>query len=545
MHEPLRLSSGRIAIRSPHFVLWLLSERTDAFNATDVRTTLDVGLQTDVEQIVATKLQLLADKNVTSAAVVVLDARTGDILAMVGSGDYFDAERDGAVNVALSARQPGSALKPFTYALAFEKGLTPATTVADVEVQYRTEQGDPYLPRNYDYEEHGLVRLRESLANSYNIAAVRVLEKVGVAPLLSLLKAAGITTLTDTPEHYGLALTLGDGEVKLLELASAYGIFARGGRTLVTRSLLSDPPESGKQVVDPKVAWLIADILSDPEARLPQFSGNGPLSFDVPVAAKTGTTRNSRDNWTVGFTSDRIVGVWVGNADNSPMRGTSGVTGAGPIFHDVMMAAIRGFPPHFIDRPDGIVDRTICRLSGKLPTDLCTDVLREHFIAGSEPTKPDDMYQSIAIDSRNNLLADTSCPASVVRNSVFTVFPLDLQRWARERGFPIPPTTVSPLCGGTGSVASQPEQAMLEITLPRPGTAFRLDPLIPLSGQNVTLEARAGGDIKDVHWFVDGVSIGTALSPDFHFLWLPILGAHEIEVRSGALRSHVTIEVTE
>ena len=180
VHEPLRLASGRIEITAPHFVLWLLNDRPEAIEGSEVRTTLDLDLQTEAEQIVATKLELLKDKNVTSAAVVVLDARSGDILALVGSGDYFDQEHDGAVNVALASRQPGSALKPFTYALAFEKGMTPATTIADVEVQYRTQQGDPYLPRNYDYEEHGLVRLRESLANSYNIAAVRVLENVGV-----------------------------------------------------------------------------------------------------------------------------------------------------------------------------------------------------------------------------------------------------------------------------------------------------------------------------------------------------------------------------
>lgn len=543
IHEPIRLGSSRIDIQAPHFVLWLLHERPEAFVGSEIRTTIDLDLQTDAQEIVESKLALLADKNVTSAAVVVLDAHTGDILAMVGSADYFDSERDGAVNVALASRQPGSALKPFTYALAFERGFTPASTVNDTEVQYRTQQGDPYLPRNYDYDEHGLVRLREALANSYNIAAVRMLENVGVQSLLSLLKAAGITTLNETPEHYGLALTLGDGEVKLLELTSAFGVFARGGKTLRPKSMLSDPIVAGEEIMDSRIAWLIADILSDPLARLPQFSGDGPLNFDVPVAAKTGTTRNSRDNWTIGFTGDRIVGVWVGNADNSPMRGTSGITGAAPIFHDVLLAAIRSLPTSSFPKPDGIVDRTICRLSGKLPSALCTDVLAEHFVEGTEPTQNDDMYQSIPIDSRNNLLATTSCPRSVIEERVFTVFPLELHRWARERGFSLPPTDVSPLCGGNSSTPQKEDSGRLEITLPRADASFRLDPLKPLSGQKITLEARAGSDVKEIRWFVDGQEVGSAGAPDFRMLWLPTVGSHVMEARAGESLSAVTIEV--
>lgn len=543
LHEPVKLSNGRIDIQAPHFFLWLLHERPEALWGSEVRTTIDLDLQTDAQEIVDNKLELLKNKNVTSAAVVVLDAHTGDILAMVGSADYFDEEKDGAVNVALASRQPGSALKPFTYALAFANGMTPATTVTDTEALYRTQSGDPYLPRNYDYDEHGLVRLREALANSYNIAAVRILEKVGVSSLLTLLKTAGITTLNETPEHYGLALTLGSGEVKLLELVSAFGIFAREGQTLTPRLLLSDKIVSGTKIIDSTVAWLVSDILSDPLARLPQFSGDGPLNFDVPVAAKTGTTRNSRDNWTVGFTRDRIVGVWVGNADNSPMRGTSGVTGAGPIFHDVMLAAIRGLPPSPIMRPEGIVDRTVCRLSGKLPTKFCTDVLSEHFIAGTEPTEPDDMFRSIAIDTRNNLLATDYCPRSVVQEKLFTVFPLELDRWARERGHLLPPTDVSPLCGGSASSAASGDSQTLEITSPRAGASFRLDPLKPLSGQKITLEARAGSVVKEVRWSVDGVEIGTAQAPDFRMLWLPMVGSHVIEAKTGERRSRVTIEV--
>ena len=245
--ETVRITPDRVAIEAPHFSLWVLGAG-DAQPGTALRTTLDLDLQHEIEAIVARKLEELKEKNATSAAVVVLDAHNGDILAMVGSANYFDTEHDGAVNVALSARQPGSSLKPFTYALAMTRGATAATTVADTEVQLLTEEGNPYTPRNYDYDLHGLVRYREALANSYNIAAVKVLEKLGVQPLLEFLRAAGITTLTKEPEFYGLALTLGSGEVRLLELAEAYGIFARGGTTLHARALLDEPVQQSDEI---------------------------------------------------------------------------------------------------------------------------------------------------------------------------------------------------------------------------------------------------------------------------------------------------------
>lgn len=283
--SPLRLAPDRVPIRAPHFAMWVLGERPEHAER-DIRTTLDLSLQTTIERIIETHLHRLKGKNVTSAAVVVLDLHTGDILSMVGSSDYFDDERDGAVNVALSPRQPGSTMKPFAYALAFAQGKTAASTVADVEAHFLTQEGTPYTPRNYDFEEHGLVRYREALANSHNIPAVRVLESIGVDRLLQFLRETGFTSLTQTPDHYGLALTLGDAEVPLLELTAAYGIFAHGGETLRPRFLLTDELQKGTQIVDERIAWLITDILSDNEARTPEFGEGSPLAFPFPVAAK-------------------------------------------------------------------------------------------------------------------------------------------------------------------------------------------------------------------------------------------------------------------
>lgn len=536
--EPVQLVHGRIEMLAPHFVQWLIQQRGAAIaGMSSVSTTIDLALEQDIERSIERRLHDLEEKNVTSAAVVVLDAVNGDLLAMVGSADYFDDAHAGAVNVAVSPRQPGSALKPFTYALAFSEGLTAATTVADIETQFFTQEGNPYIPRNYDYAYHGLVRLREALANSYNIAAVRVLERVGVQTLLDFLRRIGLSTLVETPEHYGLALTLGDSEVTLLELARAYAIFPREGRTLNVRTLLSDPAGGGEQVLSPEVAWLTSDILADPVARAEQFSVDGPLSFPFPVAAKTGTTRNSRDNWTMGFTPDRIVGVWVGNADNSPMRGTSGVTGAGPIFHDVMVAASQGVPHRDFVRPGSIVEATICKPSGKRSTALCPALLQEYFIRGTEPTEDDDMFRQVTVDTRNGLLASDACPERFREKKTFAVFPQDLRRWARENGWKEAPNVLSPLCSPAASAGLPVNSGAIVIVSPGENASFILDPMIPDSSELISFEATAPMGTAALEWRVDGVRVGAGKPPDFRFLWKPIPGEHVVEAAREGKRS--------
>ncbi len=563
LQEPITLTKNRIAIRAPHFVMHVQERSPASFEqAGHLRTTLDLDLQADIEAIVRRKLEELKDKNVTSSAVVVLDAKTGDVLSMVGSADYFDTEHDGAVNVALSSRQPGSTIKPFTYALALMRGETAATTIADVETQFFTEEGNPYTPRNYDYGEHGLVRYREALANSYNIAAVKVAEKVGVPALLSFLKSAGIGTFTQAPDHYGLALTLGDAEVTLLDLTAAYGMFARGGVTLVPRMMAADPVQAGTRVLDAKVAWLISDILSDNQARLPEFGEDGPLSFGVPVAAKTGTTRNSRDNWTIGYSADVVVGVWVGNADNSPMRGTSGVTGAGPIFHDVMVTALKRYPPASFAQPSGIVRQQICRMSGKLPTPDCPQSIFEFFVAGTEPKEKDDLFRAVIIDTRNGLLASATCDPQFTKRQVFAVFPPEVKTWARESGWPSVPTAESPLCAGKEGIEGKERQesskssipslhslpalpSFVHILSPQPNDSFKLDILIPDEHEFVIFKAQASDEITTIDWFVDGKKVGTGSAPDFRFAWRPIRGTHRIEAKNGQYTDARSIEIVE
>lgn len=401
--EPLALAAPGQGILAPHFVLYvasLLEARygRDALErgGLQVTTTLDLNLQRQAEAAVAAHVaQLRKDHNAHDGALVALDPATGQILAMVGSANYADRSIDGAVNVALARRQPGSAIKPFTYAAAFARDYTPATIVDDAPAAFPTREGIPFLPQNYDLQFHGPVTLHTALANSYNIPAVKVLAHAGIPAMLAVAHAAGITTMNDV-DRYGLALTLGGGEVRLLDLTDAYAAFDTGGvhhdpvailRVAGTGGHILDAwqPTPGRRAVSPQVAYLITSILSDNAARMPAFGEGSPLALDRPAAAKTGTTSDFHDNWTVGYTPDLVTGVWVGNADNTAMRDVTGISGAAPIWHDFMARALQSLPPRDFVRPPGIVTETICPGTGLPPTVSCPDRFDEVFIGGTQP----------------------------------------------------------------------------------------------------------------------------------------------------------------
>ncbi len=484
--EPLRYRSNLFAIKAPHFVMYvqdLLYNRLGPERLREgglrVTTTLDLGLQQAAENAVDYRLDLLncrkpglctpttdPNRRVDNAAAVVLDSHTGDILTMVGSPDYFDASIQGNVNAALSLRQPGSAIKPLTYAAALDPGwsasagvepLTPATIIADLPTTFYVSDADgarmPYTPVNYDRRAHGPVSVREALANSFNVPAVKVMDRLGVESLKRIAAEAGITTFTG---DFGLALTLGGGELRLLELTAAYGMLD-DGRRLDPRAILSieelgsdggaesartlfaaPQPAPGAHVIDPQTAWLLTDILDDDVARLPAFGGNSVLSLPFAAAAKTGTTTDWRDNWTLGYSTERVVGVWVGNADNTPMLDVSGIDGAGPIWRDLMRAAHPTPPPPFT-RPSGIVDLLICAPSGMVATRDCPRTRMEHFRAGSEPTEPDTQFQRIAIDRATGMRATDATPANRLGERVFWELPAqyrDLDGGAGHRAHP-------------------------------------------------------------------------------------------------------------
>lgn len=318
--------------------------------AGEIHTTLDLRLNRFVESCLAENLAKIADKNAGSAAAVVLDNATGDVMALAGSGSYFEAGA-GQINGAWMIRSPGSAVKPFTYVLALERGAAPATVVPDVPTSFATPDG-LYSPNNYNHRFYGPVSLRFALGNSLNVAAVRTLQLAGGPEALhAALRRAGITTLDHPPEYYGLGLTLGNGEVRLLELANAYATLARLGvyrpyRLLSREDGAADP---GRRVFDADAAYLLADMLSDNAARAASFGLDSYLSFEFRVACKTGTSSDYRDNWAVGYTPEFTVAVWVGNPDGAPMRGITGVTGAAPALHEISSTSAPG--RHGMRRP--------------------------------------------------------------------------------------------------------------------------------------------------------------------------------------------------
>ncbi len=589
--ETLHFAAAPFPIQAPHFVMYVYGQLEREFGleaiytqGLQVYTTLDLDAQDAVRRIVRYRLAQLAEAqpphNVSDAAVVALDPHSGAVLAMVGSPDYFDPQIDGAVNGTVTLRQPGSSIKPITYAAAFDPArpapLTAATMMVDVRTGFVTREGDPYVPRNYDRKWHGPVLLREALASSYNLIAVKVLDHVGLDEMTGLARALGITTF-DAADRFGLALTLGGGEVRLLELTGAYAPFANTGYRIepITIRRVEDSQgrllevweaAPGQRVLDERVAYLITDILSDNLARVPSFGEGSALRLSRPAAAKTGTTSDWRDNWTVGYTPDLVVGVWAGNADNTPMNHVSGVTGAAPIWHDVMETLLKGRPERQFVEPEGMVRVRVCADSGLLPVEeqenggtegwrrpaRCPNTINELFIAGTEPTGTDDWHWLYAIDTRTGLLAGPDCPPEFVTWKRYTLYPAEAQDWVRWQLIPQPPQSSTPYSSLPTPYSLPPTPYPLLLTSPDQGSNYRLSPEIPSAAQQILVAARPaeGISLRQVTLLVDGVPLATLAAPPYQALWPMAVGTHTFTARGVDVEGNdvegnqVTIYVT-
>ncbi len=427
--EKYRFSAPKLTINAPHFVFYTkdLIEKEYGEKIIDqgikVKTTLDLDVQKTAEKIVKDEIENLKKYNVTNAAVVILDSKTGEILAMVGSYDFND-EKYGKFNAALGLRQPGSTVKPITYALAFEKGYTPATVLMDVKTEFTSgaSSDKPYVPVNYDGKYRGPMQIRFALGNSENIPAVKMLAIVGVNDFLEKASQMGLVQFAPTQENlnrFGLSVTLGGGETTLLDLTSAFTVFADEGQKKDVSSILEIDDFSGKtiykqvktkkkQVLSPEVAFLISHILSDNNARIEVFGPNSYLNIPgKTVAVKTGTTDDKRDNWAVGYTKSITVGVWVGNNDNSKMdpRIASGATGASPIFYKLMRELLKKYEDGIMAKPDKVKALTIDAFLGGLPKDGYP-TRSEYFIEGTEPKDISPFYKKIKISKANGKLAN-------------------------------------------------------------------------------------------------------------------------------------------
>lgn len=424
-----------------------------------VYTTLDPYIQKEADRIVKEQVAALADKNATDGALVALNPKTGEILSMTGSADFYNDEIAGQINMALRPRQPGSSIKPLTYAAAFEKGWTPATILWDVPSEFPpsgdpNDTRDPYKPVNYDGKFHGPVSVRSALANSYNVPAVKVLEYVGIYDnpsiegedgLIAFARRLGISTLTQN--DYGLALTLGGGEVTLFDMTSAFGVFATNGQKVEPVAITRIEDHNGnviyeaqaaapRQVMRAEHAYLINSILSDRTARAPMFGTNSILNLSFPAAAKTGTTNEYRDNWTIGYTPDLVVGVWVGNADNTPMVDTSGVSGAAPIWAEFMEIAVPHLTnnaPSSFTRPEGIIEKQVCVYSGAEPSEYCQKTTTELFAADNPPPdKENDLWKKVTLDTWTNLSASSACVGFTEEKLVLNVTDKWAKKWLNE-----------------------------------------------------------------------------------------------------------------
>lgn len=546
---PLELQEHWVAPGAFHWVRRLAN--SDGAKDLVLRTTLDSTLQRRVEALVLRHAATMQQFGATSAAVLVADNRTHEVLAYVGSPDYRGTAAGGQNDGVVALRQPGSTLKPFVYAAAMARlGYTNATLLPDVPLEFR-ESGKVYSPRNYDGQFHGPVRLREALANSLNVPAVHTASQLGVGRLLTDLRTFGYGSLTQPPEYYGVALALGDGEVTLEELVTAYMSLPNGGIVHPLRLIVEQAAKDPITATTPEIAALIRDVLEDPLARAASFGRHGVLEFDFPVGVKTGTSKGARDNWTIGFSDAVTVGVWVGNFDGTPMTGASGVSGAGPLFHAVMKEATSwtmskqsgaGSTPS----PSEIAAQAsagraklskvnVCELSGKLPTERCRARVTELFIPGTEPTAFDDMHVAAAV--LNGALAE-GCPGAV--EQVFERYPPLFEAWARESGRPTLPTRHLVDCK-TPELVTGVAGAPL-VLFPRNGAQYRLVADEPLARQQLVLKGRSGAG--PLTFLIDDVPYKRVDAP-YEVEWPLSRGEHTLQVvdRDGNRSEPVTFSV--
>jgi penicillin-binding protein 1C len=466
--EPVRAAQLTTPFLAPHFTTRVLqwADERAASPSGEWRTTLDLDLQTALEAEVRHTVDVLADRSVAHAAAVVLDNASGGVLAWVGSPDFL-ADTAGQVDMVVSPRQPGSALKPFLYGLAFDHGVTPASVLPDLPRTYQTTLG-VYRPRNYDRRFHGPVRARDALGSSYNVPAVELAQRVGVASLLATLHHAGFASLDHGADYYGLGLSLGNGDVTLLELANGYRALANGGvwRPVQWKELEEAAAETTtRKVMSPQAAALVLDILSDPVARSPSFGVESPLDLPFRAAAKTGTSRHFTDNWAVATTGGFTVAVWVGNFSGRPMQGVGGITGAGPLLHRAALLVAQRYPPGNLPEPGraGAVAVRICRLSGLRAGPECPPTT-EWFMPGTEPTHDCDWHRAGRV-----------------------VLPVEYAGW------------VDP--GATPRGSAEPTQ--FRILSPQDGDRYSLP--VGAEARYATIALRAaGGDGSGWRWFVDG-----------------------------------------
>ncbi|MDQ3809518.1 MAG: PBP1A family penicillin-binding protein, partial [Chloroflexota bacterium] len=477
---PIKLvpASASGAREAPHFVNYVLQTVEQRFgtealfrDGLQITTTLDLDLQHAAEDAARKHIADIKARSATNAALVAIQPGSGEVMAMLGSVDFDDPTIDGQVNVALAPRQPGSTLKPFTYLTAFARGWSPATLLWDVPTTFP----GGYRPANFDGKFPGPMSVRNALAQSRNIPAIEALQFVTVPEMVAIAHRLGIQDLRQ-PQRYGLSVTLGGGEVRLLDLTYAYAALAAGGRqvgaevpperredgfrqfepvsllnvtTAAGKELYQYRARAGVEVADPRLVYQVTSILADDRARIPTYGRNSPLNLpNRPAAVKTGTTDQFRDSWVVGYTPDLVTGVWVGNSNNTPMRDVMGAAGAGQIWNAFMISALEDVPPSPFTAPAGVVEAEVCALSGLLPTPECREnglpvrgLTRDIFVQGVNlPTRLDDWHHTVEVCKVNGKRATPLVPQNARERAIFARIPEPFAAWAARYPLPSPPT---------------------------------------------------------------------------------------------------------
>lgn len=535
----------RRAPETLHVVL-ALERQLDLSAGVIHHATVDLDVQRVAHRALTENLDGLRAQGAGNTAGLVVDLPTGEVLAYVGSADYFDVGAHGAIDFVQAKRSPGSALKPFIYGMALERGShTAATELADTPVAFDLPGGGLYLPENITHTWLGPMLLKQALGNSRNIPALRVLSDVGVDQAVTRFDRAGVRGVRFEPDAYGLALAIGALHVTPWELATLYTALTNRGETIPLKLDRGAPAVPGARVLSADAALLTARLLADPEARRPGFPAGGPLDFDYAVGIKTGTSQGYRDAWAAAFSDRLLIVTWVGNHDWRRMRLASGGTAAAPALHRVMDQVMPTRAPHRpaaleFPAPANATHLEVCALSGRRPGPGCTHVRSELFLKGTEPSEACPFHVDVALDVRTGLRAGPSCPARYVVQRPMLALPEAYAAWARSQRLAIAPTAESPLCP-----SGRPQEAQVQVDEPRPRARFLFDPNTPPELNTVRFAATVRPATEEIIWLVDDAPVAKVGYP--HELRWPLPpGRHVIRARlaqSARASAPVTVVV--
>ncbi len=497
--EGVNLKPYESPFKAPHFCFYIKDKinKSGYKNIVGIDTTLDYFLQKKIEYIIKNHLDRLKSLNVNNGSIVILNAKTGELLSMIGSLNYFDEQDDGQVNGTLALRQPGSSLKPFLYAYIFFKGHSPADIIGDIKAHIPTISGD-YSPLNFDRKLHGPVSIRRALACSYNIPAVKWLSKYSISEYVYLLQKSGLDSIDKPYSFYGPGIALGTAEVSLLKLTQAYSVFANKGSlipvypikqlTLLSGKKINIRKSINKKILPEEIVFMINNILTDRNTRLHAFPNLRGIIYPFDIAFKTGTSKNYRDAWVVGYTKDYIVGIWVGNFKGQPMRRITGGNGAVPLLYDIFLELNPELKNTVFQEPDNIVHKQVCPLSGMPVSKHCANSVEEIFVRGNEPDILCTVHKAFykVVNGK-------------YREKVFSVLPCEYDRWCKENDWEQPGIGWEPVDKKSGQITRKDKE--INILYPDNGDIFRIDPILPQEYQKIELRASISRTVEYIEWY--------------------------------------------